>query len=144
MELLAERIKQARQSKNLSQKQLASNIGVSGSAISQYESNSYFHSEPSIKKLIAISKALNVSIEWLATGRGNQNIKDFLKNDCPPPPWLFTNTWEETPIIIVWQTSRWLERESVVSFKGDYQSTRKITVKISQIMQMTYQTTQKL
>jgi hypothetical protein len=80
----------------------------------------------------------------LATGRGNQNIKDFLKNDCPPPPWLFTNTWEETPIIIVWQTSRWLERESVVSFKGDYQSTRKITVKISQIMQMTYQTTQKL
>jgi len=86
MELLAERIKQARQSKNLSQKQLASNIGVSGSAISQYESNSYFHSEPSIKKLIAISKALDVSIEWLATGRGAKNIQYFLKNDCPPPP----------------------------------------------------------
>ena len=86
MELLAERIKQARQSKNLSQKQLASNIGVSGSAISQYESNSYFHSEPSIKKLIAISKALDVSIEWLATGRGAKNIQYFLKNEKSPPP----------------------------------------------------------
>ena len=86
MELLAERIKQARQSKNLSQKQLAQRIGVSASAISQYESNSHFHSEPSIKNLINIANVLGVSFEWLATGRGNQNIKDFLKNDCPPPP----------------------------------------------------------
>ncbi|MDB3893166.1 helix-turn-helix domain-containing protein [Candidatus Thioglobus sp.] len=38
MELLASRIKLARQSKNLSQKQLANRIGVSASAISQYES----------------------------------------------------------------------------------------------------------
>ena len=78
MELLAERIKQARQSKNLSQKQLAQRIGVSASAISQYESNSHFHSEPSIKNLIKLTKALNVSFEWLTTGRGIKEIEDFL------------------------------------------------------------------
>ena len=83
---LAERIKQARQLKNFSQKQLASYIGVSGSAISQYESNSYFHSEPSIKKLISISKALDVSIEWLATGRGVKNIQHSIENQKTRPP----------------------------------------------------------
>ncbi len=86
MELLAARIKQARRSKNLSQKQLSDRIGVSASAISQYESTSHFHSEPSIKKLISISKVLEVSIEWLATGRGVRNIQYFLKNEKSPPP----------------------------------------------------------
>lgn len=85
MELLAARIKQARRSKNLSQKQLSVRIGVSASAISQYESTSHFHSEPSIKKLISISKVLEVSIEWLATGRGVGNIQYFLKNEKSPP-----------------------------------------------------------
>ena len=84
MELLSQRIKHARQSKNLSQKQLANHIGVSAPAISQYESNSYFHSEPSIKKLISISEALDVSFEWLATGRGSKNIQHFLKNETLP------------------------------------------------------------
>ena len=84
MELLSQRIKHARQSKNLSQKQLANHIGVSAPAISQYESNSYFHSEPSIKKLISISEALDVSFEWLATGRGSKNIQHFLKKRNTP------------------------------------------------------------
>ncbi len=83
MELLASRIKLARQSKKLSQKQLANRIGVSASAISQYESTSHFHSEPSIKNLISISKVLEVSIEWLATGRGVKNIQYYLNNEKP-------------------------------------------------------------
>lgn len=94
MELLSERIKQARLLKNLSQKNLASKIGVSASAISQYESNADFHTEPSIKKLIAISKALDVSIEWLATGRGAKNIQNFLKNEKSLPSWQSTKQKE--------------------------------------------------
>ncbi|MDB3869342.1 helix-turn-helix domain-containing protein [Candidatus Thioglobus sp.] len=85
MELLSERIKQARLLKNLSQKNLASKIGVSASAISQYESNADFHTEPSMKNLIAISKALGISIEWLTTGRDAKNIQNFLKNERSLP-----------------------------------------------------------
>lgn len=81
MESLAVRIRQSRESKGLSQKQLAEKIGVSSSAISQYESTSHFNSEPSVKNLINISKILDISVEWLMTGRGIQGIKDFLLNE---------------------------------------------------------------
>ena len=81
MESLALRIKQSRESKGLSQKTLAEKIGVSSSAISQYESTSYFNSEPSVKNLIRISKVLDISVEWLMTGRGIQGIEDFLLNE---------------------------------------------------------------
>ncbi len=81
MESLAIRIKQSRESKNLSQKKLAEKIGVSSSAISQYESTSYFHSEPSIKNLIQLARVLNISFEWLTTGRGIKEIEEFLLNE---------------------------------------------------------------
>lgn len=81
MKSLAIRIKQSRELKGFSQKKLADKIGVSSSAISQYESTSYFHSEPSIKNLIKLSNILNISFEWLATGRGIKDIEDFLINE---------------------------------------------------------------
>jgi len=56
MEPLAIRIKQSRELKGLSQRQLAENIGVGSSTISQYEPTSYFNSEPSIKNLIQLAK----------------------------------------------------------------------------------------
>jgi len=67
--------------KVLSQRQLAENIGVSSSAISQYESTSCFNSEPNIKNLIQLAKVLNVSIEWLTTGRGIKEIDAFLLSE---------------------------------------------------------------
>ncbi len=81
MESLAIRIKQSRELKGFSQKQLAEKIGVSSSAISQYESTSHFHSKPSTKNLIKLTKALNISFEWLTTGRGIKEIEDFLLNE---------------------------------------------------------------
>jgi len=81
MESLAIRIKQSREIKGFSQKKLADEIGITSSAISQYESTSYFHSEPSLKNLVKLAKALNVSFEWLATGRGIKEIEDFLLNE---------------------------------------------------------------
>lgn len=81
MDSLAIRIRQSRELKGFSQRQLAEKIGVSSSAISQYESSSHFHSEPSTKNLIKLTKALNVSFEWLTTGRGIQEIEDFLLSE---------------------------------------------------------------
>ena len=76
MDSIAIRIREARKLKDLSQKKLAENIKVTSSAISQYETS---QTEPSIKNLAKIAVALDVSFEWLATGRGEKGIEDFLQ-----------------------------------------------------------------
>lgn len=80
MNSLAIRIKKFRQLRGFSQKELANKIGVTSSAISQYEATSSFNSEPSVKNLRKIAEEFNVSFEWLATGRGLQNIEEYLIN----------------------------------------------------------------
>ena len=76
MDSIAIRIREARKLRNKSQKELAEIIQVTDSAISQYETS---QSEPSIKNLAKIAVALDISFEWLATGRGEKEIEDFLK-----------------------------------------------------------------
>jgi len=76
MKSIAIRIRESRKLKKISQKELSELISVTASAISQYETG---QSEPSIKKLSKIAIALDVSFEWLATGRGEQGIEDFLQ-----------------------------------------------------------------
>lgn len=78
MNSLAIRIKKFRQLRGSSQKELADKIGVTSSAISQYESTSSFNSEPSVKNLRKIAEEFNISFEWLATGRGLQDIEEYL------------------------------------------------------------------
>lgn len=80
MDSLAIRLRVTRKLRNLSQKDLANRIGVTSGAISQYESSSDSATEPTLSNLIKIAIALDVSFEWLATGRGEQGIEDFLLN----------------------------------------------------------------
>lgn len=56
------RIKKARLKKNLSQGQLGALINVSDATICNYEKGSR---KPSIEKLISLSNALNVSVDYL-------------------------------------------------------------------------------
>ncbi len=77
MDSLAKRIQTSRKLRGISQKELAQKIGVTAGAISQYESN-HSATEPTIKNLSKIAIELNVSFEWLATGRGEADIEDFL------------------------------------------------------------------
>ena len=63
--------------RDISQKELAKRIGVTAGAISQYEST-HSATEPTIKNLSKMAIELDVSFEWLATGRGDADIEDFL------------------------------------------------------------------
>ena len=65
------RLIKARREKRLSQQALAGLIGVSRSALAQWETNM---SRPSLDNLRKMAEALDISFEWLATGRGNQYI----------------------------------------------------------------------
>ena len=78
MDTLAQRIKSSRKLRKMTQKKLADLVGVSTSSISQYESEAGIASEPSVKTLAKIARSLDVSFEWLATGRGKQDIEEFL------------------------------------------------------------------
>ncbi len=63
------RLIKTRREKRLSQQALADLIGVSRSALAQWETDM---SRPSLDNLRKIAEILDVSFEWLATGRGNQ------------------------------------------------------------------------
>ncbi|GAA4648035.1 helix-turn-helix transcriptional regulator [Kistimonas scapharcae] len=65
------RLIKSRREKRLSQQALADLIGVSRSALAQWETDM---SRPSLDNLRKISETLGVSFEWIATGRGNQYI----------------------------------------------------------------------
>ena len=57
------RLKQARQEKRLTQKELGEKVGKTQNAITLYENSSRLISK--IKTLVLIADALNVSLDWL-------------------------------------------------------------------------------
>ena len=63
METFGERLRNLRIDKGIGQVELAKQIGVGKSIISLWELNTC---EPSLSKLIALSKFFNVSIDYLA------------------------------------------------------------------------------
>lgn len=68
---LTTRILCSRKDSKLSQQALADLIGVSRSALAQWETSM---SRPSLDNLRKMAEVLEVSFEWLATGRGNQYL----------------------------------------------------------------------
>jgi SOS-response transcriptional repressor LexA len=71
METLGKRVREARISAAMTQAELAKKIGVTKSSISQWETGTTKAMDGS--KLIALSKATNVSPEWLSEGRLPRN-----------------------------------------------------------------------
>ena len=68
----ADRIRLARRSKGLSQEKLAETVGVRRSAVAHWESRA--GTRPRTEHLIAVAQVVGVSVDWLATGRGQPEI----------------------------------------------------------------------
>ncbi len=68
MARLPQRIREARKSTGLSQEQLAGDLGVSRSAVAQWEMAE--GTSPSIENLIALARRSGMAFEYLSTGRG--------------------------------------------------------------------------
>ena len=74
---IGDHIAQLRKQLNLSQEELAKKIGVSRTIIGNYERNA---NTPSIEVLIKLSKAFNVSVDYLiGEGELSSLDKDLLK-----------------------------------------------------------------
>lgn len=76
---ISERIQTLRKSKNLSQEELANEIGVSRQAVSKWESE---QSTPDLDKIIALSEYFNVSTDYLLKGKESQTseTKSMISN----------------------------------------------------------------
>lgn len=74
--IFAQRMKQAREEKNIMQKNLAVIVGVTPTTISSYEkSDTEGHGKkPTLENAQAIAEALGVSLDWLCGMSDNKNI----------------------------------------------------------------------
>ena len=70
------RIKQIREEKGVSQRQLAEIVGVSAVTVLNWENGIY---DPSAKDLIKLSGALGVSIDYLVGNDGQDGGKDAVR-----------------------------------------------------------------
>ena len=70
------RIKQVREEKGVSQRQLAEIVGVSAVTVLNWENGIY---DPSAKDLIKLSKALDVSIDYLVGNDSQDNEKEAVR-----------------------------------------------------------------
>ena len=96
-----QRIKEAREDLRISQPELAKRARVTKSAVSQWENGST--KELKADHLLAVAKALNVSPDWLATGRGpKQRTQDIDQGSEPKVSliplltWAQVRDWHET------------------------------------------------
>lgn len=77
---LGERIKNRRKMLKLTQKQLASKMGIDNTTISKWESDTY---EPDAKSLNRLSEILDASTDYLLCRTDNPNGNTSKKNDLP-------------------------------------------------------------
>ena len=78
MNSIGERIAELRKSKNLSQEYIAERLDVTRQAVSKWEQDV---SSPDTKNLIALAELLEVSVEYLATGKSALEAKEDKKKD---------------------------------------------------------------
>lgn len=74
------RIKDSRESKRLSQGELARRIGVSQPTISDWENGK---TEPTVDNMRSLAVELEVCFEWLATGRGPRDFQPGVQEARP-------------------------------------------------------------
>ncbi len=90
---LAERLKEARSARGLTQKALGELVGVSQAAIQKIETGK----AEQTTKLVDIARALKVRPEWLGSGLGAMKVSD----DALPPEneWGTVDAWDKnTPL----------------------------------------------
>jgi transcriptional regulator with XRE-family HTH domain len=87
-ENLGDRIRLCRKNRDLTQSQLAKQLGVSTSSLGQYETGS---ARPNIETLTLISEICNVTTDWLLKGIPNNELTSFIRNNHsfdPEKNWL--------------------------------------------------------
>lgn len=95
---IGRRIAQARKEASLSQQAVADRFGISRAAVAQWESGD---THPGMTKLEGLAQALDVQLEWLATGKGAKHAGDastiVFENQRAAPllSWAASTAWPD-------------------------------------------------
>jgi transcriptional regulator with XRE-family HTH domain len=91
------RIRQARRQAKLSQRDLATRIGVHRSAVAQWEQPEGSH--PTVENMARLAITTAVNFEWLATGRGRMKYSsDLIPGEETPAVLLEYSAQSETEV----------------------------------------------
>ena len=71
---LGDRIRIARKTRGLTQKELAERVNTTQTTISDYERSNRGKQKPDSVLMIRLSKVLNVSLDWLFLGEGHSPL----------------------------------------------------------------------
>jgi transcriptional regulator with XRE-family HTH domain len=83
-----ERLKESRQSSNLTQKQVSKKVGIAQSTLSQLEGGAF----PASRYTPRLAHLFGVSARWLADGEGPKAVGDT--GGSSDPPWPFNRVTE--------------------------------------------------
>ena len=113
MRTLSTRIREARRLTGVSRAELARQVGVKPSAAVQWEHED--GTAPSVRNLIKIATATEVSFEWLATGRGMARPQSLEQKPAVSTEDFAHNFFEEQMLALARDIpARW--REPLVQF----------------------------
>lgn len=84
MSKLSERVREARNLCSLTQEALASDLGVTRSAVAQWEMEQ--GTKPSVENLIALARRTGMAFEYLSTGRGKPDCGKPISSISEPTP----------------------------------------------------------
>lgn len=113
MQTLSMRIREARKVTGLSRAELARRVGVKPSAAVQWEHED--GTAPSVRNLMKIAGTLNVSFEWLATGRGMARPRSLHEAPAVSTEDFALNLYEEQMLALARELpAKW--RDPLVQF----------------------------
>lgn len=115
---LADRIRKCRKLSAMSQEQLAHALDVSRSTIANWEGADDV--TPSTDRLHRLAKVCKVSFEWLATGRGEINLPDYVHDIPAALDMLILEDPKEIRLIHAWRRTASKQQRNLLEYAESY------------------------
>ena len=117
--MIGNRIKLARKARKKSQEWLAEEIGVRQTSVSAWERGS---SDPATENMSRVAQVLDVSFEWLATGKGEMEVvyQPVRINTAEPLPKYEIYSEEQREFLALFDKLPRGKREVLLTFMRDW------------------------
>ena len=117
--MIGNRIKLARKARKKSQEWLAEEIGVRQTSVSAWERGS---SDPATENMSRVAQVLDVSFEWLATGKGEMEVvyQPVRINTAEPLPKYEIYSDEQLEFLALFDKLPRGKREVLLTFMRDW------------------------